>query len=224
MIFVVAGLVVVAIFYARRASLHASALERQLVALREQFAAYREEEGKRFEEAEEEVLKLAQSVAMVRPLVPYPKWRFDADWSNPDLTFQLRRRLWQYFNHRRREAPVTVPWHLGTRLCLYLGNDLSRQIFIGGCFDPNEFAFLDRFLRPGMTFVDAGANEGVYTVFAARKVGGEGLVWAFEPRLRELDRLRPNLDLNGLTARVFPLALAERSSPEGQNTLGAFSF
>ena len=65
-----------------------------------------------------------------------------------------------------------------TSLRLHLGNDVSRQIFIAGCYDPNEFAFLDRYLRPGMTFIDAGANEGVYTVFAAQRVGSEGCVWA----------------------------------------------
>jgi FkbM family methyltransferase len=32
-----------------------------------------------------------------------------------------------------------------------------------------------------MTFLDAGANEGVYSVFAARRVGAMGTVWAFEP-------------------------------------------
>jgi FkbM family methyltransferase len=321
-----AELVCAALVYARRAGLHAGALERQLIALREQIAAYREEDHKRAQEAadrqeyrlkeavraegiapiqaelrevasrmrgqveslaadvqslseretalsaqmgrtsarvekiadaveivtrrplqgfpidaarletrtEAEVLKLAESVAILRPLAPYPRWRFDADWWNPDLTFQLRRRIWQYFNERRLEGRVTVRWHAGTSLCLYLGNDLSRQIFIGGCFDPNEFAFLDRYLQPGMTLIDAGANEGVYTIFAARKVGAEGTVWAFEPSRRERDRLQRNLELNRLAAKVFPQALAEKTSQaelsvagyehEGQNTLGGFSF
>lgn len=44
-----------------------------------------------------------------------------------------------------------------------------------------ELTFLDRFLRPGETFVDAGANCGVYTMFAASIAGEQGLVLAFEP-------------------------------------------
>ena len=82
---------------------------------------------------------LAESLAVLRPLVPYPEWRFDADWYNPDLSFQIRQRLWQYFADRGCEVPVRVSWHSGTHLCLYLNNDLSRQIFIAGCADPNEF-------------------------------------------------------------------------------------
>jgi FkbM family methyltransferase len=118
-----------------------------------------------------------------------------------------------------------------------LGNDLSRQIYIAGCIDPNEFAFLDRYLQPGMTFFDAGANEGVYTIFAAQRVGSGGTVWAFEPSPREFDRLRSNLHLNGLdlpNLRLFPFALADRSGRAqltiaedehaGQNTLGKFAY
>ena len=183
---------------------------------------------------EGEIVTLAEALATLRPLVPYPRWHFDCDWANPDLTFQLRQWLWQYFNTRQAEGAVVVGWHHGTRLRLYLGNDLSRQIYIAGSVDPNEFAFLDRFLQPGMTFLDVGANEGIYSVFAARRVGAEGTVWAFEPSRRELDRLRCNLELNGLKVRVFPLALADSAGHadlrvagyehEGQNTLGAFAY
>jgi FkbM family methyltransferase len=183
---------------------------------------------------EGEIVTLAEALATLRPLVPYPRWHFDSDWANPDLAFQLRQWLWQYFNTRQADGAVVVGWHYGTRLRLYLGNDLSRQIYIAGSVDPNEFAFLDRFLQPGMTFLDIGANEGIYSVFAARRVGAEGTVWAFEPSRRELDRLRCNLELNGLQVRVFALALADSAGRadlrvagyehEGQNTLGAFAY
>ena len=183
---------------------------------------------------EGEIVTLAEALATLRPLVPYPRWHFDCDWANPDLAFQLRQWLWHYFDTRQAEGAVVVGWHHGTRLRLYLGNDLSRQIYIAGSVDPNEFAFLDRFLQPGMTFLDIGANEGIYSVFAARRVGAEGTVWAFEPSRRELDRLRCNLELNGLQVRVFPLALADSAGRadlrvagyghEGQNTLGAFAY
>jgi len=181
---------------------------------------------------EEQVIALAQSLVFLRPLVPYPKWRFDMDWANPDLAFLLRQRLWQYFNDREREAEIIVNWHCGTRIRLRLGNDLSRQIYIAGCIDPNEFVFLDRLLQAGMTFLDAGANEGIYTVFAAKRVGPAGTVWAFEPSQREISRLQQNLELNALNVRVFPLALAERAGDaemalatyghEGLNTMGQF--
>jgi FkbM family methyltransferase len=85
-----------------------------------------------------------------------------------------------------------------------------------------------------MTFLDAGANDGFYTIFAAKRVGSQGTVWAFEPSGREVGRLRHNLELNRLAARIFPLALADSSGQAelrvgayehaGHNTLGAFAY
>jgi FkbM family methyltransferase len=185
-------------------------------------------------ESEEELVRLAESLAVLRPLVPYPEWRFDADWYNPDLSFQLRQRIWQHFADRRCDAPVMTPWHLGTRLCLHMNNDLSRQIFIAGCVEPNEFAFVDRFLEPGMTFVDVGANEGIYSIFAAQRVGPTGTVWAFEPSERELASLRRNSEHNGLVFRIFPIGLSDservadlyiaEDSHAGLNTLGKIAY
>jgi FkbM family methyltransferase len=184
--------------------------------------------------SEEELLHTAESLAILRPLVPYPNWQWDADADHPDLSYRLRLWLWQYFHDQKGEAPIVARWHADTRLRLFLGNDISRQIFVAGCIEPNEFAFLDRILRPGMTFLDAGANDGIYAVFAAKRVGPEGVVWAFEPSRRELERLQFNLDLNGLSARVFPVALAEangqaeltvsESEHSGHNTLGALAY
>jgi hypothetical protein len=68
---------------------------------------------------DDELIAVAESLAFLRPLVPYPKWRFDADLVNPDLAFQFRRWLWQYFNDRKREGPIVIPWHCGTRLRLF---------------------------------------------------------------------------------------------------------
>ena len=185
-------------------------------------------------ESEADVLAAVQKLAFVRPLGPYPGWNFGSDWDNPDLAFRIRRKIWEVFNARGLETPLLFHWYEGLRLNLYLGNDLSRQLFIAGCSEPNEFAFLNSILTTGMVFVDAGANDGLYTLFAARRVGATGLVWAFEPSGREFARLEENLKLNALeNARPFRMALADRNGEEdlavagfeheGQNTLGAFA-
>ena len=184
---------------------------------------------------ESEVAEIARSLSFVRPLVPYPSWRFDADWGNPDLAFQMRQEVWQFSKDRNPETRIVLDWLDGLRLAMHLGNDLSRQIFVGGCIDPNEFTFLHKMLEPGMTFLDAGANEGVYTVFAAHCVGHRGAVWAFEPSQREFNRLQQNLKLNRLkNVHSFRLALAEHEGQAelavaeaehlGQNTLGNFAY
>jgi FkbM family methyltransferase len=185
--------------------------------------------------SEPEVLRIAEALTFVRPLTPYPNWYFDVDWPNTDLGYRIRRSIWTYFNRRKTFAALDVPWYGGLKLRMYLGNDQSRQQFVAGCLDPNEFTLLDKLLAPGMVFLDAGANEGFYTVFASRRVGETGSVWAFEPSRREMDRLTANVRLNGLAnVRSFCVALADEDTEaeflvageehSGHNTLGHFVY
>jgi FkbM family methyltransferase len=44
-----------------------------------------------------------------------------------------------------------------------------------------ELGFLSRWLKPGMTAIDIGANLGVYSLPLARLVGPQGRVFAYEP-------------------------------------------
>src|SRR5665213_2225798 len=44
-----------------------------------------------------------------------------------------------------------------------------------------ETALLGRWLRPGMTVIDIGANLGVYSLPIARLVGPDGQVFSYEP-------------------------------------------
>jgi FkbM family methyltransferase len=95
--------------------------------------------------------------------------------------------------------------------------------------------FLSEVLRPGMTFIDVGANDGLYSLFAARRVAPTGRVLALEPSLREFSRLEKNIHLNKFTG-ILPLRLAVSDREgvgtlcvagfghEGQNTLGDFAY
>lgn len=179
------------------------------------------------------VLWLAQQVARTRPIAPYPGWRFAVAEVRPGPLVRVRRALWRYCNGRRLAHPITMAWGAGLRVRVFLGNDVSRCLFIGGCFEPNELAFLAGALEPGMTVVDVGANDGLYTLFAAERVGPSGQVLAVEPSRREYGRLTDNLALNRLTnVRARRLGLADRNGEallkvagyehEGQNTLGEF--
>lgn len=179
------------------------------------------------------LLILAKILAQSRPLEPYPGWYFAAGESDSSFRVRLRLAVWKTCNLRRVERSIRMLWYEGIRIDVYLGNDVSRCLFIGGCIEPNEFAFLDGVIEPGMVFVDAGANDGLYSLFASRRVGAEGTVLAIEPSGREFKRLQANIRLNALTnVRTRQLALSNRNGQgtlriagyehEGQNTLGAF--
>ena len=83
-----------------------------------------------------------------------------------------------------------------------------------GVYELDTQRLLRHLLRPGMHFVDGGANIGFFTCRAAQLVGPTGRVDAFEPDPQNNARLEANLARNGLADRVkvHPLALAERSA------------
>ena len=81
---------------------------------------------------------------------------------------------------------------------LDLGEAIQRWIYLGA-FEPKETEMARAWLRPGMTFVDVGANFGYFTLLAASRVLPEGRVFALEPSPYAHARLARTLEANGLT-------------------------
>jgi FkbM family methyltransferase len=80
-------------------------------------------------------------------------------------------------------------------------------------FEPETTrVFLD-LLKPGQTFVDVGAHIGYYTLLAARLVGPDGRVYAFEPAPANLALLMKNIHANGYSDRVTVIPKAVRDEP-----------
>jgi FkbM family methyltransferase len=80
-----------------------------------------------------------------------------------------------------------------------------------GTYEPAKHAMIRRYLRPGMTFIDVGANFGDFTLQAARLVGGTGRVIAIEPAPENHSYLQRSIELNGYShARALPIALSDR--------------
>ena len=116
--------------------------------------------------------------------------------------------LWEAAKKSETSVPLLLSWYDGTLVDVTLGNDNSLCLYVCGSFEPNEFSFLHGFLKPGMVFIDVGANDGYYTLFAARRVGQAGKVVAVEPSTRERINLRRNLVRNRIdNVHVVPAAL-----------------
>jgi FkbM family methyltransferase len=100
---------------------------------------------------------------------------------------------------------------------LDLEDFIQRQIYLG-TFEPHETRLVKRHLRPGMTFVDVGANVGYYTALAARQVAGRGgRVIAFEPSPYAFDKLN-SMALNNKLEHVTAVH-AGLSDEAGQRRL-----
>lgn len=77
-------------------------------------------------------------------------------------------------------------------------------------FERPKVEALRAMLRPGMTFVDVGANTGFFALIAARLVGPTGRVLAIEPEPENCTRIQRNIELNGYgNIDVVEVALAD---------------
>jgi FkbM family methyltransferase len=102
----------------------------------------------------------------------------------------------------RRSVPSfwarTSPEQGGHYFACDLRDSIAREVCFTHRYEPQETALLQSLLRPGMTFVDVGANWGYFTLLAAGLVGRGGRVVSLEPDPRLFALLRANLARNGL--------------------------
>jgi FkbM family methyltransferase len=72
---------------------------------------------------------------------------------------------------------------------------MGGSIFWCGFHHVSEILFLNQFLTSKSVFIDIGANQGEFSIFAASKVS-EGKVISFEPVQKQYQRLTENSALN----------------------------
>ena len=88
-----------------------------------------------------------------------------------------------------------------------LRDSISREACFVGHYEAQETTLMCHFLKPGMCFVDVGANWGYHTLLAAYLVGKRGKVISLEPDPRLFSTLEANVKRNGLS-QVMSLQLA----------------
>jgi FkbM family methyltransferase len=123
------------------------------------------------------------------------------------LRVLLRSVLW-LVNKKTRRKPWTLAVYDDMKLRCYPDSIIALHVVQRGEFhDWDTAKFITEFLREGDTFVDVGANIGLYTLPAAAK---KVRVVAVEPSARNRGRLEENLALNGLTSvKIEACALGE---------------
>jgi FkbM family methyltransferase len=126
------------------------------------------------------------------------------------LAFLYRIMRWKLITLIHKEPTIVFDGNI-TMKSPYRNVSASSTYQLGYA-EPALFSFLSCYLRQGMTFCDVGANVGAYTLFAAKRVGKEGRVVAFEPAPSIYDHLIYNIDANGF-ANVEPynIALGEQN-------------
>lgn len=111
----------------------------------------------------------------------------------------------------RLVGPVRVPTIYG--FDLVVRRTTGDNYYRCGFYEHGTMHVIERSLRPGDVFVDAGASVGQMTFHAARCVGPTGRVLAFEPAPVRCADLETGLAVNGLAnVAVYPIGLADAAA------------
>jgi FkbM family methyltransferase len=95
---------------------------------------------------------------------------------------------------------------------VYRGTAVGEGIIENGIYEPETADLIARILRPGMCFLDIGANVGQYTLLAAELVGSGGRVLAFEADPSIVQILQRNVTLNDLRqVTICDVALSDEN-------------
>lgn len=87
---------------------------------------------------------------------------------------------------------------------------VAQEIVGNGIYEEHLTALFRSVLRPGMSFVDVGANIGYFTMLASTLVGPTGAVSAFEPNTENCRQILLSVARNGFgNIKLHPLALTE---------------
>ncbi|SDF04580.1 methyltransferase, FkbM family [Dyadobacter soli] len=101
---------------------------------------------------------------------------------------------------RLHHHPMVYPFLENTSLVVEKGMSSAELQIYTGLYDLHEMLFLTHYLRPDDTFVDVGANVGVYTILAAGVAGSNAI--SFEPIPSTFSKLKRNVTYNLLEGRV----------------------
>lgn len=114
----------------------------------------------------------------------------------------LRRRLKRlHWSFKKRIIPLqeqVIRFDNTLRMVVRPVDRLGRRIYLNGYSDRELAILLDAYLKPGMIFFDIGAHFGQYSLMAAKRVGENGAVHAFEPAQETFDQLVKNIKMNQL--------------------------
>jgi FkbM family methyltransferase len=128
------------------------------------------------------------------------------------LTFALSVWVYRMAGKKPRAGSAIVIENFDHDIAMKIdpSRSMGAAIYWTGYHEFREFLFLHRYLKKDMVFVDIGANQGEYALFAAKRLT-EGNVLAFEPLPSIRKVLAGNIAMNGFrNIQVFDFGLSDQ--------------
>jgi len=94
-----------------------------------------------------------------------------------------------------------IELHVGSEIEAYRASTYTTK-------EPETLEWIEQYIGPNDVFYDVGADIGLYSLFAAKWLGGQCKVYALEPEAMNYAQLSRNIFLNGLSGIVVPCCVA----------------
>ncbi len=109
------------------------------------------------------------------------------------------------------DAPLLIKdFRENAKFRCFLKEHMGGQIFFRGSYSGDQLILLEKLLKADSVFLDIGANQGEFSIAAARVVV-QGRVIAFEPVSEYRERLLENIKINDFrNIKIVPVALGEQ--------------
>jgi len=85
------------------------------------------------------------------------------------------------------------------KIKLHIDDWIQQNIYFLGEYEGAELKLLNQHLASNSTFIDIGANFGLYTLSASKKITNSGKIICFEPYPENYQALMNNISINNLS-------------------------
>ena len=86
----------------------------------------------------------------------------------------------------------------GVKLALSKNDPVVSVALFFGVYENQEINEFENLVQPNMIFLDIGANLGLYTALANKKMKGTGKIFAFEPQTIAFETLQKTIKINNI--------------------------
>jgi FkbM family methyltransferase len=134
-------------------------------------------------------------------------------WSHPNcqknrVSSVLKFIAWQLYKRLTKKF-IDIELVDKVRIRCYPDSRSGSSVLYCGLYDYHDMNFVLRYLRPDDSFLDIGANIGVYTLLAASIIES-GVIYAFEALPKNYARLEENLYINKFQqVKAYSLAISD---------------
>ncbi len=105
----------------------------------------------------------------------------------------------------------TIKFRHHLKLVLSIDDWIQQHIYFTGTYEESELLFIEKNLKPDSTFIDIGANIGLFSITASAVVGDKGNIISFEPFSTNYDAFCHNININSIhNIKAERLAVADK--------------